>query len=112
MNVTALQRQPQTTMDYTAEALAHVQQLHDNLHNANHDIGVLQAELKREQDRVAYLLVEVERERSNGLVYRDLVIQLATQMDAIGGMTMAASGIVERVRELTAPKVEEAANGE
>lgn len=94
-------------MDQTAEALAHLQQLHDDLHNAKIDNDALRAELQREQDRVAWLLQEVERERANGLVYRDIVIQLATQMDAIGELTMAANGIVKSVRELTAPKSEE-----
>jgi hypothetical protein len=112
MNVTSLMRQPATPMDHTAEALAHVQQLHDDLHNAKIDNDALRAELQREQDRVAFLLVEVERERSNGLVYRDLVIQLATQMDSIGEMTLTANGIVKKVRELTAPKAEGEVQGE
>jgi chromosome segregation ATPase len=98
-------------MDQTAEALAHLKQMNDELIAANEEIKGLQADAQRERDRATWLEEELAKARADGQTYRDLVIELATQMNSIGEMTMTANRIVERVKELTAMQRAQASNG-
>jgi chromosome segregation ATPase len=86
--------------DRHAAALADIREMHAELAAAHQEIGQLKADLHREQDRVALLTDERTRYRTEALIFRSRLIELATAMTNIGLLTVTAQEIVKVVHEL------------
>ena len=61
-----------------AEALAKVQEMHDQLTEAHAKIALLEADLNREHDRVVMVVEERDRYRHEAVRFRELNKELAT----------------------------------
>ena len=97
-----------TPMDRHASALANIQQLVDDLREAHEEIAQLKADLHREEDRCALLVADKDRiieenkkDRSDAVLVRDKLVELATAMTNIGLLTIPAQEIMRTVQELT-----------
>ncbi|WP_130582866.1 hypothetical protein [Bradyrhizobium sp. Leo170] len=89
-----------SSLEGYAAALANIGSMVNDLTDARAIIGQLRADLHREQDRLELLLEERNRFRSEALVFRTKLIELATAMANIGLLTTQAQSIVLTVHEL------------
>ena len=87
--------------DRHAAALADIRQMHDELTAAHETIGQLKADLHRAEDRITLLNEERNKYRDEAHLFRDKLIELATQQANIGLLTIKAQEIVKVVNELT-----------
>jgi FtsZ-binding cell division protein ZapB len=88
------------TEDRHAAALADIREMHTELGRLREENGQLKADLHHEKDRVVLLTDERTRYRTEALVFRSRLIELATAMSNIGLLTVAAQEIVKVVHEL------------
>jgi len=88
--------------EYRVAALARVNQMHDDLVQAQMIISQLRVDLGREHDRVMLTLEERDRYRHEAVRLRKLLIELATQMSNIGLLTRKADEVVNVVNEMDA----------
>jgi hypothetical protein len=86
--------------DQRVIALAQVNQMHDDLIDANKTISQLKADLNRERDRVALIFEERDRYRHEALRLRKLLIELTTQMANIGLLTRKAEEHISTINEI------------
>ena len=101
-NQNSQQKIPDVENQYRVAALARVNQMHDDLINANAVINQLRVDLNREHDRVTLTLEERDRYRHEAVRFRKLLIELATQMANIGLLTRKAEECVSIVGEMDA----------
>lgn len=87
-------------VDRRAAVIADVKQMHDDFIALQQEIGQLRADLNRERDRVAMMIEERDRYRSEAMLFRNLLIELATQQTNIGLLTVKAQEIMRTVNDL------------
>ena len=66
-----------------AEALAHTQQMHNDLHAAHDKIAEQDVTIGRLEDRIAMLVDALDRKTYSELMLRKLLIELAVQQTNI-----------------------------
>ncbi|KRR21314.1 hypothetical protein CQ14_06605 [Bradyrhizobium lablabi] len=88
------------SLDRHAAILADIQKMRDELVSTHDTNDQLRADLHREEDRVALLVQERDRWRTEALIFRSRLIELATAMANIGLLTRSAQEIVLTVNEL------------
>src|SRR6187431_3623819 len=101
-NQNSQQKIPDVENQYRVAALARVNQMHDDLINANAVINQLRVDLNREHDRVTLTLEERDRYRHEAVRMRKLLIELTTQMANIGLLTRKAEECVSIISEMDA----------
>jgi chromosome segregation ATPase len=91
---------PPSMTEQRAAALAHIQQMSNDLQSAHDEIGQLKADLNRADDRMVLLNDERARLRHEVKVYRNALIELATSMSNISLLTGKAVEIMQSANEL------------
>jgi hypothetical protein len=91
---------PTPELDRRAAALADVQQMHDDLTEAQAVILQLRADLHREQDRVIMMVEERDRYRHESIRFRRLAEKLAVKMTNAALILDEAKETVQAIDEI------------
>ena len=91
-----------STVDPRVEALAQIQQMHNDLMRAHEEIGQLKADLHREQDRVTMVSEERSRYRAEANAYRALLAELAANQTSIGLIAQKSESVMRKLDEILA----------
>lgn len=91
---------PRPSVDQHAEAIAQVTAMRDTITKQSMELSDLRRDLQTERDRVALMIEERARYRSDSLACRAFVVKLATIQEAINELTKGARNVLSEMAML------------